>query len=107
MHTEERFSSAAICLDIMKICCCKEAYAKLINFMDAPCDKKCDIPAAGPTMHHVCLASSLEQIKIIFNNLIGKQACLLTIPPVNFDTKAHCAIRSQESLRCKHSMCLK
>lgn len=47
MHTEERFSSA-ICLDSMKICCCKEAYAKLINFMDAPCDKKCDIPAVGP-----------------------------------------------------------
>lgn len=35
-------------------------------------------------MHHVHSAPLLEQIKIISDNLIGKQAGLLIIAPINF-----------------------
>ncbi len=66
-----------------EVCCCKEAYVKLINFTDPPCDKNVTFLRCGSTMRHVCLAPSLELIKIISKNLNGKQACLLTIPPIN------------------------
>lgn len=52
--------------------------------MDPPCDKNVISLWCGSTMHHVRSAPLLERIKIISDNLIRKQASLLTIAPINF-----------------------